>query len=155
MLTLYHGGRHYPIHNTEYYLRELASGFDEIQFSISIWDPVYAMIQEEEQIYDRGGQRYLVKQIDGGSDEAKVICVLDLDAWKGALHVGYTNGSATLGQTLEGITPEGWTVMDLSGSNMVLIYGDNEAGKSTVAEFMRSTMFPGKNCPLCVCPESA
>ena len=118
MLTLYHGGRHYPIHNTEYYLRELASGFDEIQFSISIWDPVYAMIQEEEQIYDRGGQRYLVKQIDGGADEAKIICVLDLDAWKGDLHVGYTNGSATLGQTLEGITPEGWTVMDLSGSNI-------------------------------------
>ena len=35
--------------------------------------------------------------------------------------------------------------MDLSGHNMVLIYGDNEAGKSTVAEFMRSTMFAGKN----------
>ena len=35
--------------------------------------------------------------------------------------------------------------IDISGHNMVLIYGDNEAGKSTVAEFMRSTMFPGKN----------
>ncbi|MBE6517061.1 MAG: hypothetical protein E7Z67_02605 [Thermoplasmata archaeon] len=34
---------------------------------------------------------------------------------------------------------------DFSGQNMVLIYGDNEAGKSTVAEFMRSTLFPGKN----------
>jgi uncharacterized protein YhaN len=28
---------------------------------------------------------------------------------------------------------------------MVLVYGDNEAGKSTIAEFLRSTMFPGKN----------
>ena len=34
---------------------------------------------------------------------------------------------------------------DLTGHNIVLIYGDNESGKSTVAEFMRSTMFPGKN----------
>ena len=34
---------------------------------------------------------------------------------------------------------------DLSGNNMVLVYGDNEAGKSTIAEFLRSTMFPGKN----------
>lgn len=33
---------------------------------------------------------------------------------------------------------------DFSGQNMVLIYGDNEAGKSTIAEFLRSTMFPGK-----------
>ena len=35
--------------------------------------------------------------------------------------------------------------MDLAGENMVLVYGDNEAGKSTITEFMRSTMFPGKS----------
>ena len=34
---------------------------------------------------------------------------------------------------------------DFGAENMVLVYGDNESGKSTIAEFLRSTMFPGKN----------
>lgn len=33
---------------------------------------------------------------------------------------------------------------DLGDSNMTLIYGDNEAGKTTIMEFIRSTVFPGK-----------
>ena len=80
MLTLYHGGQEHPIQNTEYYIRELANGLDEIVFDISIWDPIYQMLAEEDNIVDRGGQRYLVKQIDGGAVTAKVVCQLDLDA---------------------------------------------------------------------------
>ena len=34
---------------------------------------------------------------------------------------------------------------DFSDGNMVLVYGDNEAGKSTVSEFIRGTIFNGKN----------
>lgn len=34
---------------------------------------------------------------------------------------------------------------DFSDKNLTLVYGDNEAGKTTVTEFIRSTMFNGKN----------
>ena len=34
---------------------------------------------------------------------------------------------------------------DFSEGNMVLIYGDNETGKTTVSEFIRGTVFNGKN----------
>ena len=36
---------------------------------------------------------------------------------------------------------------DLSENNMTLIYGDNEAGKSTLTEFIRSTLFPPARAP--------
>lgn len=118
MLTLYHDGQQLPIQNTEYYVRELASGLDEVIFDISIYDPIYAILQEEEQITDRGGQRYLVKQIDAGADSAKVVCQLDLDAWKSAMHVEYSNGSATAYETINAVKPSGWTVIDLSHVNI-------------------------------------
>lgn len=35
---------------------------------------------------------------------------------------------------------------DFDEYNMTLIYGNNEAGKTTIMEFMRTTMFPGKAC---------
>ena len=112
MLTLYHNGSNYPLQIDDYYIRQLVSGLNEIIFEISVHDPIYMMIQEEEQITDRGGQRYLVKQIDAGATRAKVICQLDLDAWKQTLHVGYNNGSLTCRQTIEAVAPSGWTVVD-------------------------------------------
>ena len=36
MLTLYTDGKQYPIANDDYYVRELASGYDEVVFTISI-----------------------------------------------------------------------------------------------------------------------
>jgi len=118
MLTLYHNGQQLPIQDTEYYVRELASGLDEVIFNLSIYDPIYAALQEEEQITDRGGQRYLVKQIDAGANSAKVICQIDLDAWKADMYEEYTNGSATVYSTIDGIKPTGWTVLDRAGINI-------------------------------------
>ena len=118
MLTLYHNGEQYPIQDTEYYIRELASGLDEIIFNLSIYDPIYAILAEEENITDRGGQRYLVKQIDAGADTAKVICQLDLDEWKASLTVDYNSGSKTVSQIIDAIKPAGWTVLDRSGSSI-------------------------------------
>ena len=112
MLTLYHNGSSYPLQVDDYYIRELVSGLNEIIFELSIRDPVYMMIQEEEQITDRGGQRYLVKQIDAGATSAKIICQLDLDAWKQTMYVGYNSGSLTCRQTIEAVAPTGWTVVD-------------------------------------------
>lgn len=118
MLTLYHNGEQHPIQDTEYYIRELASGLDEVIFNLSIYDPIYAILSEEENITDRGGQRYLVKQIDAGADTAKIICQLDLDEWKASLTVNYDSGSNTVSQIINAIKPAGWTVLDRSGSSI-------------------------------------
>lgn len=112
MLTLYHNGSSYPLQVDDYYVRQLVSGLDEVIFEISVHDPIYAMLQEEEQITDRGGQTYLVKQIDAGATRAKVICQLDLDAWKQTLHVGYNSGSKSCLDIVEAVAPSGWTVID-------------------------------------------
>lgn len=114
MLTYYHGGMEYPLDNTEYRVRELASGLDEVIFEISIHDPAYAVMAEEERIVDRGGQSYLVKQIDGGADRAKVVCVLDLDAWRADMLVDWSSGSTTVASLVEQIAPSGWLVEDYS-----------------------------------------
>ena len=118
MLTLYHNGQELPIQNTEYYVRELVSGLDEVSFYLSIYDPVYAVLQEEEQIVDRGGQRYLVKQIDAGANEATVIAQLDLDDWKSAMYIGYNSGSKRVAAQIEAVKPAGWSVLDMSGSTI-------------------------------------
>ena len=118
MLTLFHGGNEYPIQNTEYYIRELANGLDEVILDLSIYDPIYAIIAEEENIVDRTGQRYLVKQIDAGSSFAKIVCQLDIDDWKEQMYVNYDSGSKTCVQQLEAIKPTGWTVLDRAHVNI-------------------------------------
>lgn len=125
MLTLYHNNQEHVLDTTEYYVRELASGLDEIIFDVSIWDPNYAMLQEEANIVDRGGQRYLVKQIDAGAVMAKIVCQLDLDEWRASLAVGYDSDTKTVAQQIDAVKPAGWTVVDLSGSSIGrTIHGD-------------------------------
>jgi len=118
MLILYHNNQEIVLDTTEYYVRELASGLDEIIFDISIWDPNYALMAEEENIVDRGGQRYLIKQIDAGAVTAKVVCQLDLDEWKATLNVGYNSGTKTVAQQISAVLPAGWSVTDYSGSSI-------------------------------------
>lgn len=125
MLTLYHNGEEHPIQNTEYYIRELSTGLDEIIFSISVWDPIYQLLSEESNIVDRGGQRYLVKQIDGGAVTAKIVCQLDLDEWRASMYVDYDSGSKTVADQVNAIKPTGWTVVNRSGVNIQrTIHGD-------------------------------
>ena len=118
MLSLIYNGTATPIQDTEYYVRQLSSGFDEVIFSISIHDPAYRILAEEMQIVDRAGQTYLVKQIDSGITTAKIICALDLDDWKAAMYRNWGSGSNTLEGTVNEVKPAGWTVVDLSGSHI-------------------------------------
>lgn len=115
MLTLYHNNQELVLDTTEYYVRELASGLDEVIFDLSIWDHNYALMAEEDNIVDRGGQRYLIKQIDAGAVTAKIVCQLDLDEWKASLAVGYNSGTKTVAQQIDAVKPTGWTVTDRSG----------------------------------------
>lgn len=102
----------------DYYIREQANGLDELIFSISIWDPQYSALEEEMQLQDRDRQTYLIKQIDGGENTAKVVAQIDLDAWKAEMHLAYGNGIKTAAETIDAIKPEGWTVIDRSGSTL-------------------------------------
>ena len=102
----------------DYYIRELANGLDELIFQISVWDPVYPHLVEEAQIQADNGQVYLIKQIDGGENTAKLICQLDIDAWRETMHLAYGNGIKTVYNTVNAVKPTGWTVTDLSGSTI-------------------------------------
>lgn len=112
MLTLYSGGKGYPIQNDDYYIREIPGGLNEVIFNISIWDELYPLLTEEANIREGEGQLYLIKQIDGGAQAAKVVCQLDLDEWRSEMLLNYTNGSATVNQTISEILPNGWTIQD-------------------------------------------
>ena len=118
MLSLYVNNQQHIIANDDYYIRQIASGLDEVIFNISIWDPIYPQLVEEASIRDRDQQWYLIKQIDGGTETAKIVAQLDLDAWKAEMLVGYTNNSATLYSTINGVLPQGWTFLDKSGSTI-------------------------------------
>lgn len=118
MLTLYHNGEQYPLENTEYYIRELANGLDEVIFNLPIHDPIYAIMAEEEEITDRGNQTYKVKQIDAGANDAKVVCQLDLDAWRSTMNVGYNSGTKTVHEQIQAVLPAGWIINDYASSNI-------------------------------------
>lgn len=118
MLKLITAGGAKQIRCDDYYIRELASGMDEVIFQISIWDPIYPELVEEAQILDQDGKAYLIKQVDGGASTAKVIARIDLDAWEAEMHLAYSNSSATVYNTVNAVKPAGWTVVDQSGSTI-------------------------------------
>ena len=118
MLTLYTSSGAVPLQIDDYYIKELASGLDELIFSVNIWDDVYPLIQEESRIRESSGSDqvdYLVKAIDGGSKTAQIKAQIDLDAWKADMTIGYNSGSATVGTIVSAVAPTGWTVTDNSG----------------------------------------
>ena len=118
MLSLYVNNQQHIIANDDYYIRQLASGLDEVVFTISIWDEAYPHLVEEASIRDRDQQWYLIKQIDAGNETAKIVAQLDLDTWKSEMLIGYSNNSATLNATINGIIPAGWHFLDNSGLTM-------------------------------------
>lgn len=118
MLTLHTPSVAVPLQIDDYYIKELASGLDELIFSVNIWDDVYPLIQEESRIRESSGSGpidYLVKAIDGGTKTAQIKAQIDLDAWKADMTIKYNSGSATVGTIVSGVAPTGWTVMDNSG----------------------------------------
>lgn len=118
MLTLLTPGGSVPLKVDDYYIRELASGLDELNFSISVWDDDYTLIQEESSIKEESDGSacfYLVKAIDGGKDRATVKCQIDLDEWKSAMVIDYNSGSNTFPAIVNAVKPTGWTIVNDSG----------------------------------------
>lgn len=114
MLTVFDGENGYPLSNDDYYVRELASGLDELVFQMSLRDPMYKHIVEEARIRDRDENIYIIKQIDAGNEQVKVVAQIDIDAWKSTMYEKYTNNSATVNQTVLSVLPSGWACIDHS-----------------------------------------
>lgn len=115
MLKILINGQDRIIQCDDYYVRQRSNGLDEVIFTVSIYDPLYPYITEEAKVTDIDGQTYLVKQIDAGKNDAKVIAQLDLNDWKALMHIAWGNGIKTVSQTVEMVKPSGWTVVDNSG----------------------------------------
>ena len=115
MLTIFDGNNGYPISQDDYYIRELASGYNEVIFNVNIRDSIYQYVKEEARIRDRNQNEYLIKQVDAGNDTAKVVAQINLDEWKSQLYMDYSNNSNTVAGTVAGIAPTGWAVIDQSG----------------------------------------
>ena len=144
MLTLYTGATTaVPLQVDDYYVKELASGLDELCFSISIWDPLYASIQEEARIRENSelGPEidYLVKAIDGGQNSASVKAQIDLDDWKATMTMDYNSGSEAVGTIVAAVAPTGWTVTDNSGMTYKRTIKLDAATPLDVLEACRST----------------
>ena len=114
MLTVFNDNKGYVIACDDYYVRQLASGLNEIIFEVNIHDDSFQYIVEEASIIDRDENYYLVKQIDRGLETAKVVCQIDLDEWRNQLFFDYSNNSSTVYNTIFNIKPEGWNVIDQS-----------------------------------------
>ena len=118
MLTLITPGGGVPLRVDDYYIKELASGLDELCFSISIWDEQYQAIQEESSIFEQSDGKsayYLVKAIDGGAETANIKCQIDLDEWRATFNLSYDSGTASVGEIVNTVKPTGWTVINNSG----------------------------------------
>jgi phage minor structural protein len=119
MLTLYTGSGAVPLNVDSYYIRQLASGLDELCFEVSIWDEAFQAIQEESSILEQSDSTdasyYLVKAIDAGTETANVKCQIDLDEWKASLIVNYKSASLSVAAMVRSVAPAGWTVTDESG----------------------------------------
>ena len=113
MLQLINGNDNPILQVDDYYITEKWSGLDELVFNIPVKDPNHASILEESII--RHEQPYLVKAIDGSGTSAKIKCQINVDDLKADMLLNYTNGSATVKDTIKGVLPSGWTVNDHSG----------------------------------------
>ena len=114
MLTVFSGENGYPLSNDDYYVRELASGLDELVFQMSLRDPMYKYIVEEARIRDRDENIYIIKQIDAGNEQVKVVAQIDIDDFKSTMYEKYSNNSATVNQTVLSVLPAGWACIDHS-----------------------------------------
>ena len=114
MLTLITNSGAVPLHIDDYYIKHLASGLDELIFTVNIWDEEYQLIQEESSIQENHSTpiNYLVKAIDGGKTTATVKAQIDLDEWKTTMTAPYSSSSDTCAGIIRSVKPTGWTVVD-------------------------------------------
>lgn len=103
----------------DYYVKEVASGYDELIFETSIRSPAAKIIMEESPMIERSNairaNRYLVKSIDHGKATVTVKCQVDVDAWKQDFYTSFVptppSGSSRVSpqNVVSQIMPTGWS----------------------------------------------
>ena len=143
MLTITTTNGTQAIQCDDYCVRELSSGYDEVIFQISIYDPLYPLIQEEASIVEKSSlttqNSYLVKAIDAGRKTATIKAQIDLDEWKATLTVNYSSQSSSVAGILNAVKPSGWAVIDRSGITYSRTIHLDSATPLDVLEKCRST----------------
>nr|DAT26646.1 MAG TPA: tail protein [Caudoviricetes sp.] len=115
MLQIVNGAQ---ITTDDYCILHKANGLDELQFTVSIFDPAYRALWTECRLLETTErQRWTVKSISGSAKTAKIACMLDLAEWQTELRVGYNSQERTAGVVLNGILPSGWTAIDKTGGS--------------------------------------
>ncbi len=101
----------------EYYIEHHEDGMDELHFEISLSDPAYAALNEENRILETTEhQTFVVKTVSGSKKTAKIGCQIDLSDWQATLTVGYDSQEGTAAAILTAVKPNGWTVINTATS---------------------------------------
>lgn len=100
-----------PISIDDYYIKHVSDGCDELHFELSLNDPIYALLKEEDRIFERTErQTYVVRSIGGSRKTAKITGQLDLDDWRATIFPDFAREEKTEDELLTEIVPWGWTV---------------------------------------------
>ncbi|MBQ7860352.1 MAG: phage tail protein [Faecalibacterium sp.] len=109
-----------PLEQDKYYIQEEWNGWDDtLCFSLPADHPQRPYMMERLTLTDKeSGQRYLITAIDEGKNQTDFVAALDLHLLQVVMHLDYTNGSATAYETISGILPPAWSILDKSGLTM-------------------------------------
>lgn len=96
----------------KYYIAHMQDGLDELHFELSLSDPAYFALNEEDRILETTEQQmYVVKTISGGKNSAKIGCQLDLRDWKADIQINYSKTrSAT--EHIKSFMPSSWVLTE-------------------------------------------
>lgn len=100
-----------PDAENDYAVTHKYSGVDTLHFEIDLDSPAFPLLELEGILRETTeDQRYRIRCIDAGEARAGVDCELDLSDWKRSMYLSYTNGGATLSDTLGPVCPTGWSL---------------------------------------------
>ncbi len=114
MLEAVLGTARMPLAADDYLLTRAYNGQDTVRVTLSRRDPAAAVLAERVRVYETTtGQTFWISGIDAGQETVTYAMKKDLTDWQRQVYLGYTNGStsATALSTLQGVLPEGWSIV--------------------------------------------
>lgn len=117
----------YPliVDDDKWFILHKLDGEDELEFELSLEDPMTAKIFEE-MLVDANGNQYVVKNVDEHSNFMTVTCIVNLDDFKAQFHEHVLYRNAYLYDVLSDILPTGWSLAgDVSLSRKATIGSDD------------------------------
>lgn len=117
----------YPliVDDDKWFILHRLDGEDELEFELSLEDPMTAKIFEE-MLVDANGNQYVIKNVDEHSNFMTVTCVVNLDDFKAQFHEHVLYRNAYLYDVLSDILPTGWSLAgDVSLARKATIGSDD------------------------------